>query len=39
VELFLGVEAGDFAHFTAAVGAGQEFDDVAGRLLSGRGVH
>jgi hypothetical protein len=29
-EFFLGVEAGDFAHFAAAVGAGQDFDGVAG---------
>jgi hypothetical protein len=29
-EFVLGVEAGEFAHFAAAVGAGQDFDGVAG---------
>src|SRR6266481_2697020 len=32
-EFFLGVEAGDFAHFAAAVGAGEDFDGVAGGFL------
>src|SRR5229473_5035885 len=29
-EFFLGVEAGDFAHCAAAVGAGEDFDGIAG---------
>ena len=29
-EFFLGVEAGDFAHFAAAVGAGENFDGIGG---------
>jgi hypothetical protein len=29
-EFLFGVDAGSFAHFATAVGAGQEFDDVAG---------
>jgi hypothetical protein len=32
-EVFLGVDAGGFAHFAAAVGAGQEFDGVTRRFL------
>jgi hypothetical protein len=31
--VFLGIEAGDLAHFAAAVGAGQDFDGVAGGFL------
>src|SRR6267378_6700671 len=38
-EVFLGVDAGDFAHFAAAVGAGQDFDGVACRLLHITGLH
>ena len=37
--IFLGVEAGDFAHFAAAVGAGQDFDGVAGGSLHIAGFH
>src|SRR5207302_1997323 len=32
-EVFLGVDAGGFAHFAAAVGAGQNFDGVARGFL------
>src|SRR5258708_40209879 len=38
-EFFLGVEAGDFAHFAAAVGAGQDFDGVARGFLHIAGLH
>src|SRR5713226_2472431 len=38
-EFFLGVDAGDFAHFAAAVGAGQDFDGVAGGFLHIAGFH
>src|SRR4029077_14416893 len=32
-EFFLGVEAGGLAHFAATVGAGEDFDGVAGGFL------
>src|SRR6266478_522902 len=38
-EFFLGVEAGGFAHFAAAVGSGQDFDGVAGGFLHITGLH
>ena len=38
-EIFLGVEAGGFAHFAAAVGAGQNFDGIARGLLHVTGFH
>src|SRR5271168_1129489 len=37
-EFFLGVDAGDFAHFATAVGAGQEFNGVAGGSLHVAGL-
>src|SRR6267142_1925098 len=37
--VFLGVDASDFAHFTAAVGAGQDFDGVARCCLHVAGFH
>src|SRR5882672_8352018 len=37
--VFLGVDAGDFAHFAAAVGAGQDFDGVACGCFDVAGFH
>src|SRR5882724_1473129 len=38
-EVFLGVDAGGFAHFAAAVGAGENFDGVARGFLHIAGFH
>src|SRR5437879_11929009 len=38
-EIFLGIEAGGLAHGAAAVGAGQDFDGVAGGFLPVAGFH
>src|SRR6266481_7019229 len=38
-EFFLGVDAGDFAHFAAAVGARQDFDGIAGGFLHVAGLY
>jgi hypothetical protein len=37
--MFFGVDAGGLAHFAAAVGAGQDFDGVAGGFLHIAGLH
>jgi hypothetical protein len=38
-EFFLGVDARDFAHFAAAVAAGEDFDGVAGGFFHVAGLH
>jgi hypothetical protein len=38
-EFLLGVDAGDLAHFAAAVGAGEDFDGVGGGCFDVAGFH